>query len=412
MDGEALEALRYFSDATHPQSFVTLAGRGPVLVSAPHAVLQTRSGRLKAAERYTGMLCLMLNRRHDVPGIYKARHLMDDANHDPSSPYRNEVCRLIREGGIRCVLDLHQLRPDRSMALCIGTGRGRHVRAFEGAPDVVRSAFMRRGLSPVTLDDPLCGVYRLSVEKTRVCDLLGLVGFSAPPAERREFPVEPDLMELRLNLPLRTGVSDDSDSYSQERPGYDFADTFQLREYVPGDSAKQIHWKLSSKLNRLVVRDPGLPLERSVLLLWERRAESEAPQQASAMAEMVISLARELLRQGVRCCVAWNDAAGQDCALYELEDESALYDMLPKLLSAPASPTLESVAELYLRQYGRANGKTVFVSAGGYPALERVCDPAELVGLFCAAELPQDFPGRGYCFSPDAEAALYEIDLY
>ena len=34
MDGEALEALRYFSDATHPQSCVTLAGRGPVLVSA------------------------------------------------------------------------------------------------------------------------------------------------------------------------------------------------------------------------------------------------------------------------------------------------------------------------------------------------------------------------------------------
>ena len=187
----------------------------------------------------------------------------------------------------------------------------------------------RSGESAVTLDDPLCGVYRLSVEKTRVCDLLGLVGFSAPPAERREFPVEPDLMELRLNLPLRTGVSDDSDSYSQERPGYDFADTFQLRDYVPGDSAKQIHWKLSSKLDRLVVRDPGLPLERSVLLLWERRAESEAPQQASAMAEMVISLARELLRQDVRCCVAWNDAAGQDCALYELEDESALYDMLP-----------------------------------------------------------------------------------
>ena len=270
----------------------------------------------------------------------------------------------------------------------------------------------RGGESAVTLEDPLCGLYRLSVEKARVYDLLGLVGLPVSLPEGCEFPVEPDLMELRLNLPLRTGVSDDSDSYSQERPGYDFADTFQLRDYVPGDSAKQIHWKLSSKLDRLVVRDPGLPLERSVLLLWERRAESEAPQQASAMAEMVISLARELLRQGVRCCVAWNDAAGQDCALYELEDESALYDMLPKLLSAPASSTLESVAELYLRQYGRANGKTVFVSAGGCPALERVCDPAELVGLFCAAELPQDFPGRGYCFSPDAEAALYEIDLY
>ena len=264
----------------------------------------------------------------------------------------------------------------------------------------------------MTLEDPLCGVYRLRVEKARVYDLLGLVGFALPAMERREFPVEPDLLELRLNLPLRTGVSDDSDSYSQERPGYDFADTFQLRDYVPGDSAKQIHWKLSSKLNRLVVRDPGLPLERSVLLLWERRAEGEAPQQASAMAEMVISLARELLRQGVRCQAAWNDAAGQDCALYELEDETTLYDMLPKLLSAAASRGLESVAELYLRQYGRPSGKTVYISAGDCPALERLCDPAELVGLFCAAEAPRDFPGRSYCFDPAAEDALYEIDLY
>ena len=81
----------------------------------------------------------------------------------------------------------------------------------------------RSGESAVTLDDPLCGVYRLSVEKTRVCDLLGLVGFSAPPAERREFPVEPDLMELRLNLPLRTGVSDDS--YTEIKSGLQEDDT-------------------------------------------------------------------------------------------------------------------------------------------------------------------------------------------
>lgn len=154
MNGEALEALRYFSDGTHPQSFVTLAGRGPVLVSAPHAVLQTRLGRLKAAERYTGMLCLLLNRRYGVPCIYKSRHLEDDANHDPRSPYRDEVCRLIREEGVRFVLDLHQLRPDRAMALCIGTGWERHLHGLSDAPDLVREAFARRGLSPITLDDP------------------------------------------------------------------------------------------------------------------------------------------------------------------------------------------------------------------------------------------------------------------
>lgn len=270
----------------------------------------------------------------------------------------------------------------------------------------------RTGETCITLTDPLCGVCRLTVEKARIYDLLGLIGLPLALPQPQEFPVEPDLLPLRVNLPLRTGVSDDSDTYSQQRPGYDYADTFQLRDYVPGDSARQIHWKLSSKLDRMVVRDPGLPLERSVLLLWERHAERETPRQACAMAELAVSLSRELLRQGVRCRVAWNDAAGQDCALYELEDENALYDMLPKLLSAAASPKLESVAELYLRQYGPANGKTVYLSGGESPALTRLCDLAELVGLFCAARIPPDFPARAYCLDPDADAPLYEIDLY
>ncbi len=269
----------------------------------------------------------------------------------------------------------------------------------------------RGGESAVTLEDPLCGLYRLSVEKARVYDLLGLVGLPVSLPEGCEFPVEPDLVALRVNLPLRTGAGDDSDTYSQERPGYDYADTFQLREYAPGDSARQIHWKLSSKLDRLVVRDPGLPLERSVLLLWERRGAHETPRQACAMAETAVSLSRELLRQGVRCRVAWNDAAGQDCALYELEDENALYDMLPKLLSAAASGAVESVAELYLRQYGRPGGKTVLLSAGGCSGAARLCPAEELTGLFCASEVPEDFPGRGYCIDPDADGA-YEIDLY
>lgn len=267
------------------------------------------------------------------------------------------------------------------------------------------------GTCHVTLNTALCGVCRLTVEKARIYDPLGLVGLSLPAAEPVEFPVEPDLLELRLNLPMRTGVSDNSDSYSQERPGYDFADTFQLREYAPGDSPRQIHWKLSTKLDRLVVRDPGLPLERSVLLLWERCAAGETPRQASAMAELVISLARELLRQGVRCRVAWNDALRQECTLYEPEDETALYDMLPRLLSAAASSGQEHVTELYLRQYGRSDGKTVLLSATDCPAPERLCPPESLVGLFCGGQVPPDFPGRAYCIDP-AEPALCEIDLY
>ena len=77
------------------------------------------------------------------------------------------------------------------------------------------------------------------------------------------------------NLIPNPDSQEDSDSYSQERPGADLTETFQIREYVPGDSMRQIHWKLSGKFDRLIVRDPALPITRNVLVFWERTGSPE-----------------------------------------------------------------------------------------------------------------------------------------
>lgn len=154
MKADVRDALRYFSVHNHPDSFEVLPGKGRVLFSAPHTVLQTRNGCIKQAERYTGMLCRLLNQRYGLPCIYKSRHMKDDANHDAQSPYRDEISRLIREQDFHYVLDLHQLSPARPMALCIGTGNGQHLNISKDAPKLIRCIFESHGLTPVTLDDP------------------------------------------------------------------------------------------------------------------------------------------------------------------------------------------------------------------------------------------------------------------
>ncbi len=166
MRQDTLEALRYFSDSGHEESFVLLPGRGTVMLSAPHAVVQTRNGGLKQAERYTGMLCLLLNRRYGVPCIYKAHHMRDDANHDAQSPYRDALCEQIQHSGARCVLDLHQLAPRRPMALCIGTGHGRNLCGLTAAPEQIRQIFERHALTPVTVDDPFSASAPYTVSAT------------------------------------------------------------------------------------------------------------------------------------------------------------------------------------------------------------------------------------------------------
>ena len=69
----------------------------------------------------------------------------------------------------------------------------------------------------------------------------------------RTFPVEIQTVLTRSNL-------DDCTEYAPDQKGADRTETMQIRDYVPGDPLQQIHWKLSTKLDRLIVRDPAQPV--------------------------------------------------------------------------------------------------------------------------------------------------------
>ncbi len=147
-------ALQYFTDEEHKYSYEILDGNGSVMFSAPHAVLQTRNGASKAAERYTGILCKLLNESYKFPVIYKTRHLDDDANYDPVSDYRTSLCRYVKRQQIRYIIDLHQLIDTRDMDVCIGTGNGRNLLGSQELVEIAKSCFAAHGIRRITIDEP------------------------------------------------------------------------------------------------------------------------------------------------------------------------------------------------------------------------------------------------------------------
>ncbi len=159
-------ALAYFTDEEHPCSFELLQGKGEVLISAPHAMLQTRNGSIKCAERYTGMLCRLMHERIGCPVIYKTRHLRDDANHDPVSDYRDALCRYVKAHGVRLVVDLHQMKPERAVDVCIGTGRGRNLLGRVDLIDTFRRCFQQLHIRHISVDEPFAATEANTVSAT------------------------------------------------------------------------------------------------------------------------------------------------------------------------------------------------------------------------------------------------------
>lgn len=129
-----------------------------------------------------------------------------------------------------------------------------------------------------------CGRLRVWVPQVVLYDCFGIIGIRCKRNGVTHITIQAETFEPAVVLVPNPSSTDDSESYSQERPGADLTETFQLREYVPGDSPRQIHWKLTNKFDKLIVRDPGLPISRDVLVFWERTGESQDPALIDAQA--------------------------------------------------------------------------------------------------------------------------------
>lgn len=185
-----------------------------------------------------------------------------------------------------------------------------------------------------TTGSDYCGRIRISVQQIILYDCFGLIGIRCKSNAVAHMTVQPDTFEANITLIPMPHSSEDSDVYSQDRPGSDLTETHQIREYVPGDSPRQIHWKLSNKFDKLIVRDPALPITRNVLVFWERTGESGNREIIDAQAETVVSLCQGLLDNGIQFTIGWNDTDRNLCILHEIRGMDELMGIIPRLMRA------------------------------------------------------------------------------
>ena len=158
-----------------------------------------------------------------------------------------------------------------------------------------------RTLRPL-LKSARCGRIDFAVRRVYVCDLLCLLRLPIPArnvrGEAGSVYVLPAPQSRTIAIEEAADIGADSTAYSQEKPGGDPSEIFQLRDYREGDSLRSVHWKLSSRMQRLIVREFGLPLNPSLHFLMELRAGA-APAAAEAMLGTMLAFSEFLLSREI-----------------------------------------------------------------------------------------------------------------
>ncbi len=171
-----------------------------------------------------------------------------------------------------------------------------------------------------------CGSIRVTAERTRVCDYLGLFAFPAGRREGRTILVRP--------LPVAVTALPDLQRYTAKswRPkfGGGFAENHELRLYRPGDSLNQVHWKLSAKTGKLTVREAMEPRRGRLLLTMNLRG---TPEERDRKLGRLLWLGNFLLRQ--EAAFTLGVLTGNGAETLSISEEKALQKAIDRLLQAP-----------------------------------------------------------------------------
>jgi len=115
-----------------------------------------------------------------------------------------------------------------------------------------------------------CGDLSIGIQKAYIYDPLKIFKRKIQGDGYNHIIVMPKLVEpdyYTLHTPDNSIL--DSPYYSKRTSGNDSSEIFDIREYKDGDSVSRIHWKLSAKQDKFIVKEFSMPINKSNVILVE-----------------------------------------------------------------------------------------------------------------------------------------------
>lgn len=203
---------------------------------------------------------------------------------------------------------------------------------------------VRRGLMPhksaevkIEVTPTHAGRYELAASGGKVYDPLGIWSRPVECGDSRYLTSLPLIYEMRIR-PVSAAAMPDSDVYSVRRKGSVAGDVVGIKEYVAGDPVRNIHWKLSEKTDKLLVKELGEPATDNYLLLLDSASSIVQDTAAlDAVASVFASLMHSLRLSDIVFNAGWTDPATGEVVVHRIVTEEDYHQAVEGFLAVPAA---------------------------------------------------------------------------
>jgi len=181
------------------------------------------------------------------------------------------------------------------------------------------------------------GRYRIHVADAVIWDPLMLASKKVKCEDARFMTVMPEIFETHLSYASDAAFLE-TDRSAESRRGVDPGDVRGIREYVPGDPVRNIHWKLSEKVDKMLVKELGNPITDQILVILGSAGErSSDPEALEVIASVYASLIHTLRQDSTSLTAAWTDALTGQAVFRKIANEDDLKTAADEYLASPAA---------------------------------------------------------------------------
>ena len=182
------------------------------------------------------------------------------------------------------------------------------IRQFMFYTSGVKSSFK------INFDADKCGEVSFVCRSIKIFDIFNVFDKKIKPFKEAHTIVYPRQINLNMEMSKLTLGAQRNDSLMLNRKGNDPSEMFDIKDYVPGDDIRSIHWKLSCKTDNLVLRQPSDLSHYNVLLMPDIGLKQEGKEvsvsELNAAAALCASAGEQLMQKGETFCMAFLSPTG------------------------------------------------------------------------------------------------------
>ncbi len=185
------------------------------------------------------------------------------------------------------------------------------------------------------LSSKFCGVVKVHTSYIHIYDPLRIFKFKIAKNIGTQIAVMPDARDISGIISYTDRVNEESSVFSENSPGNDPSEVFDLRDYIAGDKLNRIHWKLSSKKDDFIVKDYSLPVDIPCSIFLDLKCYEDSEYTLpvfDTLVETMVSLSQFLIENERLHSLVYFNAKRRQFVERPISDASSLGDAVRELI--------------------------------------------------------------------------------